>query len=80
MLEISILRKGTTLLSDEGYSQPMASKFGAHPGMPKCNGSMGLSASAHGLWDLGELRSLTERDSSFPHPTPGAVPLIPMCL
>ena len=32
------MRKGTTLLSNEGYSLPMASKFGAHPGTPKCNG------------------------------------------
>ena len=40
----------------------------------------GLSASAHGLWDLGELHSSTERDSSFPHSTPGAVPLILMCI
>ena len=37
----------------------------------------GLSASAHGLWDSGELRSSTERDSSFPRSTPGVVPSIP---
>ena len=36
------------------------------------------SVSAHTPWDLGELRSLTERDSSIPHSTPGAVPLVPM--
>ena len=34
-------------------------------------------ASAHMLWDLGELHSLTERDSSFPCSTPGAVPSFP---
>ena len=38
----------------------------------------GPSASACALWDLGELHSLTKRDSSFPHSTPGAVPSVPM--
>ena len=38
----------------------------------------GPSASAHALWDSGDLRSSTERDSSFPHSTPGAVPSVPM--
>ena len=38
------------------------------------------SASAHALWDSGELHSLTERDSSFPHSTPGVVPSVPMCI
>ena len=37
----------------------------------------GMSASAHGLWDLGELHPSAKRDSSFPHSTPGAVPSIP---
>ena len=32
--------------------------------------------SAHTLQDLGELRSSTERDSSFPHSTPGVVPSV----
>ena len=40
----------------------------------------GPSASAHGLWDLGELHSLTNRDSSFPRSTPGVVPSVPMCI
>ena len=39
-----------------------------------------LSVSAHELRDLGELRSLTERDSSFPRSTPGVVPSILMCI
>ena len=34
------------------------------------------SASARTLQDSGELRSSTERDSSFPHSTPGVVPSI----
>ena len=37
----------------------------------------GPSASACALWDLGKLHSSTERDSSFPHSTPGVVPSIP---
>ena len=37
----------------------------------------GPSASAHGLWDSGELRSSAKRDSSFLHSTPGVVPSIP---
>ena len=37
----------------------------------------GPSASACALRDLGELRSLTERDSSFPCSTSGAVPSVP---
>ena len=40
----------------------------------------GLSVSARALRDLGELCSSTERDSSFPHSTPGAVPLVPTCI
>ena len=32
-----LTRKGTTLFSNEGYSLPVASKFGAQPGAPKCN-------------------------------------------
>ena len=40
----------------------------------------GLSASAHGLQDLGELHSLTKRDSSFPSSTPCVVPSILMCI
>ena len=40
----------------------------------------GPSASAHGLWDSGELRSLTKRDSSFPHSTPSVVPSILTCI
>ena len=37
----------------------------------------GQSVSTRASRDLGELHSSTERDSSFPHSTPGAVPLIP---
>ena len=40
----------------------------------------GLSASARGLQDLGELHSSTKRDSSFPRSTPGVVPSIPTCI
>ena len=36
------------------------------------------SVSVRGLRDLGELHSSSERDSSFPRSTPGAVPSIPM--
>ena len=39
-----------------------------------------ISASTRALCDMGELRSLTERDSSFPHFTPGVVPSIPTCI
>ena len=47
-------KKGTTLLSNEGYSQPMASNLVPTQG---CQNVMdcGPSAPAHGLWDLGEL-------------------------
>ena len=38
----------------------------------------GTFVSTRILWDTGELHSSTERDSSFPHPTPGVVPSIPM--
>ena len=41
------MRKGTTLLSNEGYSLPVASKFGAHPGMPKCNRLQAICISPH---------------------------------
>ena len=37
----------------------------------------GPSASAYTSWDLGKLHSSTKRDSSLPHSTSGAVPLIP---
>ena len=70
------MRKGSTLLSNEGYF---------HLWLPNlvptqvCQNVTGCrpSASAQSLWDLGELHSLTKRDSSFPHSTPGAVPLVP---
>ena len=42
--------------------------------------SSGPSASACALQDSGELCSSTERDSSFPHSTPGVVPLVPTCI
>ena len=40
----------------------------------------GPSVSANALWDLGELHSSTEKDSSFPHSTPGVVSSVPMCI
>ena len=40
----------------------------------------GQSASTHASCNLGELHSSTERGISFPHSTPGAVPLIPTCI
>ena len=73
------VRKGTTLLSNKGYSLPAASKFRAHPGMPKCNRLWAACISPHAM-GLGELCSLTERDSSFPCSTPGVVPLVPTCI
>ena len=42
--------KGTTLLSNKGYSLPVASKFSAHPGTPKCNRSRAICIS---LWAMG---------------------------
>ena len=48
-------RKGTTLLSNEGYSLPVASKFWAHPGMPKCNRLRAICISPHAMgfgWTL----------------------------
>ena len=36
----------------------------------------GPSASAHALWDSGELHSSNERDSFFPCSTPGEAPPI----
>ena len=47
-------RKGTTLLSNEGYSQPMASNSEPTQGHQNVT-CHGLSVAAHGLWDLGEL-------------------------
>ena len=73
------MRKGTTLLSNEGYSLPAASNLGPTQGHQNVTGH-GPSVSACGLWDLGELHSLTKRDSSFPHSTPGAVPSVPICI
>ena len=40
----------------------------------------GMSAPTCASQDSGELRSSTEKDSSFPHSTPGAVPSIPTCI
>ena len=45
-----------------------------------CVTGCGPSVSACMLWDLGELRSSTKRDSSFPRSTPGAVPSVPTCI
>ena len=51
------MRKGTTLLLNKGYSQPMASN--SEPTQVHQNVTChGLSVAAHGLWDLGELRLL----------------------
>ena len=71
------MRKGTTLLSNKGYFHLWLPNSGPTQGCQNVTGC-GLSASAHTLWDLGELCSSTKRDSSFPHSTPGVVPLIPM--
>ena len=74
------MRKGTTLLSNEGYSLPCGfQNSGPTQGCQNVTGCR-PPASAHMLWDSGELRSLTKRDSSFPHSTPGAVPSVPMCI
>ena len=73
------MRKGSTLLSNEGYLHlwlPNSEPTQGHQNVTGC----GPSASAHTLWDSGELHSLTERDSSFPCSTPGAVPSVPMCI
>ena len=71
------MRKGTTLLSNKGYFHLWLPNLGPTQGCQNVIGC-GPSASAHTSWDLGELCSSTERDSSFPHSTPGVVPLIPM--
>ena len=70
------MRKGTTLLSNEGYFHLWLPNSGPTQGCQNVTGC-GPSASACTSWDLGELHSSTKRDSSFPHSTPGAVPLIP---
>ena len=71
------MRKGTTLLSNEGYFHLQLPNSGPTQGCQNVT-SCKPSASACTLWDLGELRSLTKRDSSFPRSTPGAVPSVPM--
>ena len=50
-------KKGTTLLSNEGYSQPMASNLEPTQGHQNVTGR-GPSVPAHGLRDSGELRLL----------------------
>ena len=70
------MRKGTTLHSNKGYFHlcfPNSVPTQGHQNVTGC----GPSASTRASQDLGELHSSTERDSSFPHSTPGAVPLIP---
>ena len=73
------MKKGTTLHSNEGYFHLWLPNSGPTQGCQNVTGC-GLSASTHASWDSGELRSSTERDSSFPCSTPGAVPLIPTCI
>ena len=72
-----LMRKGPTLLLNEGYFHIWLPNLGPTQGHQNVTGC-GLSASAHTLWDLSELHSLTERDSSFPHSTPGVGPSVPM--
>ena len=72
-------RKGTTLLSNEGYFHLWLPNSGPTQGCQNVTGC-GPSASAYTSRDSGELHSLTKRDSSFPHSHPGAVPSIPMCI
>ena len=70
------MRKGTTLHSNEGYFHLWLPNSGPTQGCQNVTGCR-QSSSTRASWDLGELCSSTERDSSFPHSTPGAVPLIP---
>ena len=71
------MRKGTTLHSNEGYFHLWLPNLGPTQVCQNVTGC-GQSASTHTSQDLGELHSSTERDSSFPHSTPGVVPSIPM--
>ena len=73
------MRKGSTLLSDEGYFHLWLPNLGPTQGCQNVT-DCEPSVSAHTLWDLGELRSLTKRDSSFPCSTASAVPSVPMCI
>ena len=70
------MRKGTTLLSNKGHFHLWLPNLGPTQVCQNVTGC-GPSASARALQDLGELHSLTERDSSFLCSTPGAVPLVP---
>ena len=74
-----LMRKGPTLLSNEGYFHLWLPNLGPTQGCQNVTGC-GLSASACALGDSGELCSLTKRDSSFPHSTPGVGPLVPTCI
>ena len=71
-----LMRKGTTLLSNKGYFHLWLPNLGPPRDAQNVTGCR-PSASTHTSWDLGELHSSTERDSSFPHSTPGVVPSIP---
>ena len=73
------MRKGSTLLSNEGYFHLWIQNSGPAQGCQNVT-DCGPSVSAHTLQDLGELHSLTKRDSSFPRSTLGVVPLVPMCI
>ena len=73
------MRKGSTLLSNKGYFHlwlPNSVPTQGRQNVTDCEPSV----SARALWDSGELCSLTERDSSLPHSTPGVVPSVPMCI
>ena len=74
-----LMRKGTTLHSNKGYFHLWLPNSGPTQGCQNVTGC-GPSASTCTSQDLGELHSSTKKDSSFPCSTPGAVPLIPMCI
>ena len=69
-------RKGTTLCLNEGYFHLWLPNLVPTQGCQNVTGH-GQSASTHTSQDSGELQSSNERDSSFPHSTPGVVPSIP---
>ena len=71
-----LTRKGSTLLSNEGYFHLWLPNLGLTQGCQNVTDCR-LSVSAHALWDSGELHSSTNRDSSFPRSTHGVVPLVP---
>ena len=70
------MRKGTILHSNKSYFDLWLQNSGPTQGCQNVTGC-GQSASTHASRDLDELHSSTERDSSFPHSTPGVAPSIP---